>query len=88
MYAMMCTRLDICYVVRLVSRFQSNPGFAHWKIMKRILKYLKGTMDYTLFYRGRDLRLVGYSDANWGSDLDERKSTTGYAFLLSNGAIT
>jgi hypothetical protein len=45
-------------------------------------------MDYALCYQGKDLHLVGYSDANWGSDLEERKSTIGYAFLLSNGSIT
>jgi hypothetical protein len=88
MYAMMCTRPDICYVIGLVSRFQSNPGLAHWKVVKRILRYLTGTMDYVLCYQGLDLRLIGYSDANWGSDLDECKSTSGYTFLLNNGAIT
>ena len=88
MYAMMCTRPDICYAVGLVSRFQSNPGLAHWKAVKRILRYLKGTADYVLCYQGSDLRMIGYSDADWGSDLDERKSTSGYAFLLNNGAIT
>uniref|UniRef100_A0A2N9GE70 CCHC-type domain-containing protein n=1 Tax=Fagus sylvatica TaxID=28930 RepID=A0A2N9GE70_FAGSY len=72
----------------LVNKFQSNPGLAHWKAVKRILRYLKGTMDYVLCYQGSDLRLIGYSDADWGSDLDERKSTSGYAFLLNNGAIT
>jgi hypothetical protein len=50
MYAMMCTRPDICYVVGLVSRFQSNPRLAHWKAVKRILRYLKGMMDYVLCY--------------------------------------
>ncbi|KAG2705909.1 hypothetical protein I3760_05G078600 [Carya illinoinensis] len=88
MYAMMCTRPDICYAVGLVSRFQSNPGLAHWKAVKRIMRYLKGTADYVLCYQGSDLQLKGYSDADWGNDLDERKSTTGYAFLLNNGAIT
>ena len=88
MYAMMCTRPDICYVVGLVSRFQSNPGLAHWKAVKRILRYLKVTADYVLCYQGSDLRMIGYSDADWGSDLDERKSTSGYAFLLNNGTIT
>uniref|UniRef100_A0A2N9F5U8 Reverse transcriptase Ty1/copia-type domain-containing protein n=1 Tax=Fagus sylvatica TaxID=28930 RepID=A0A2N9F5U8_FAGSY len=87
-YVMMCTRPDICYAVGLVCRFQSNPGLAHWKAVKRILRYLKGTMDYVLCYQGSDLRLIGYSNANWGSDLDERKSTSGYTFLLNNGAIT
>uniref|UniRef100_A0A2N9F2G9 Reverse transcriptase Ty1/copia-type domain-containing protein n=1 Tax=Fagus sylvatica TaxID=28930 RepID=A0A2N9F2G9_FAGSY len=87
MYVMMCTRPDICYAVGLVSRFQSNPELAHWKAVKRILRYLKGTIDYVLCYQGSDLRLIGYSDADWGSDLDERKSTSGYAFFLNNGAI-
>ena len=88
MYAMMCTRPDICYVVGLVSRYQSNPGQAHWKAIKRILRYLKGIADYSICYQGRDLRLVGYTDADWGGDLDERKSTSGYAFLLNDGAIS
>jgi hypothetical protein len=45
-------------------------------------------MDYVLCYQGSNLRLIGYSDADWGSDLDEHKSTSGYAFLLNNGAIS
>ena len=88
MYAMMCTRPDICYAVGLVSRYQSNPGKKHWMAVKRILRYLKGTMDYSLCYQGSDLRLTGYTDADWAGDLDERRSTSGYVFLLSNGTIT
>ena len=88
MYAMMCTRPNICYAIGLVSRFQSNPGLAHWKVAKRILRYLKGIANYVLCYQGSYLRMISYSDADWGSDLDERKSTSGYAFLLNNGAST
>ena len=88
MYAMMCTRPDICFAVGLVSRYQSNPRREHWKAVKRILRYLKGTMDYCLCYQGSDLRLIGYSDADWGGDLDQRKSTSGYVFLLNKGAIS
>ena len=87
MYAMMCTQPDICYVVGLVSRFQSNLGLAHWKAVKRILRHLKGIADYILCYQGSYLHMIGYSDADWGSDLNERKSTSRYAFLLNNGAI-
>ena len=88
MYAMMCTRPDICYAVGLVSRFQSNPGQKHWMVVKRILRYLKGTSDYMLCYQGKkDLRLIGYSDADWGGDVDQCKSTLGYAFLLNDRAI-
>ena len=56
--------------------------------VKRILRYLKGTSDYMLCYQGKkDLRLIGYSDADWGGDVDQYKSTSGYAFLLNDSAI-
>jgi hypothetical protein len=45
-------------------------------------------LDYMFCYQGRDLRLRGYSDADWAGDLDERKSTSGYTFLLSGRTIT
>ena len=64
MYAMMCTRPDICFAIGMVSRYQSNPGPAHWKAVKRILRYLKGTADYTMSYQGKDLRLEGYSETD------------------------
>ena len=88
MYAMMCTIHDICFAIGMASRYQSNPGQTHWKAVKRILRYLKGTADYSLCYQGNDLYLMGYTDADWGGDLDERKSTSGYVFLLNNGAIS
>ena len=88
MYAMLCTRPDTCFVVGMVSRYQSNPRLAHWKAVKRIFRYLKGTVDYSLCYQGNDLQLRGYTDADWGGDLDERKSTSGFIFLLNNGAIS
>ena len=88
MYAMMCTRPDICYAVGLISRFQSNPGQKHWMAVKRILRYLKGTLDYMLCYQGKkDLRLIGYSDADWRGDVDQCKSSSGYAFLLNDSTI-
>jgi hypothetical protein len=46
MYAMMCTRPDISFAVGMVSRYQANPGQSHWKAVKKILRYLKGTTDY------------------------------------------
>ena len=64
MYAIMCTRPNICCVIGLASRFQSNPGIKHWMTVTRILRYLKGTIDYVLCYHGKDLRLIGYMDAN------------------------
>ncbi|KAK2967724.1 hypothetical protein RJ640_028455 [Escallonia rubra] len=59
MYAMLCTRPNICYAVGLVSRYQSNLGPAHCDAVKRILRYLRGTADLVLCYHGGDLRLRG-----------------------------
>ena len=50
MYAMLCTRPDICYAVGVVSRYQSDPGEEHWIAVKHILKYLRRTRDYMLVY--------------------------------------
>ncbi|KAL6319966.1 hypothetical protein AAG906_037042 [Vitis piasezkii] len=54
MYAKMCTRLDIYYVVRMVSRYQSNLGMMHWKTVKRILRYLKVIMDYSFVIKAKN----------------------------------
>ncbi|XP_075084914.1 secreted RxLR effector protein 161-like [Nicotiana tabacum] len=88
MYAMMCTRPDICYDIGLVSRYQSNSGREHWKAVKKIFRYLKGTtIDYLLCYRGNNLYLRGYTYVDWAGDRNDRKSGSGYAFLLNGDAI-
>ena len=69
-------------------RYQSNLGQKHWMAVKRILRYLKGTSNYMLFYQGKkDLRLIGFSNVDWGGDVDQSKSTSGCAFLLNDSAI-
>jgi len=88
MYAMLCRRPDICFTVGLVSRYQSNPGPTHWQAVKRSMRYLCGTIDLILCYQGGDLKLRGYSYADWGGDPDESRSTSGYVFTLSGGAIS
>ncbi|XXG84444.1 hypothetical protein AAC387_Pa10g1957 [Persea americana] len=89
MYAMLsCTCPDICYAVGLVSRFQSNPGIAHWNAVKRIFRYLKGTKDMMLCYLGGGLSLLAYRDSSFSDDSDDGKSTSGYVFLLGGGAIS
>ena len=88
MYAMMYTRLDICHAVGMTSSYQSNRSQEHWKGIKRILRYLNGTTDYSLCYQGNDLQLKGYIDANWEGYLDERISTSRFTFLFNNGTIS
>ncbi|XP_075083452.1 secreted RxLR effector protein 161-like [Nicotiana tabacum] len=88
MYAMLCTRPDICFVVSMVSRFQSNPGREHWTAVKHIIKYLKRIRDYMLVYHSGDLAPIGYTDSDFQSDRDSRKSTSRYVFTLGGGAIS
>ena len=88
MYATLYTRPDVAFAVGLVSRFLSNLGLSHWYAVKRILRYIKGTLKLQLCYQGDDLKLCGYFDAYWASDLDKRKSTTGYVYTLGGGAIS
>ncbi|KAL2524270.1 cysteine-rich RLK (RECEPTOR-like protein kinase) 8 [Abeliophyllum distichum] len=86
-YAMLCTRPDICYTVGIVSRYQSNPGPEHWTAVKHILKYLRRTRDYMLVYSAPDLVPTGYTDSNFQADRDSRKSTSGSVLTLGGGAV-
>ena len=68
MYAMLCTRRDICYAVGIVSRYQSDPGEKHWIALKHILKYLRRTRDYMLVYSSGSLETIGYADSDFQGD--------------------
>ncbi|KAG6409034.1 hypothetical protein SASPL_132064 [Salvia splendens] len=84
-----CTMPDILYATGLVSRYMENPTTSHFKAAKRILRYLRGTIDYGLFYsQSNDYKLVGYSDSDWAGDNDDRKSTSGYVFYMGDTAFT
>ena len=88
MYAMLCTRPDICFSVSVTSRYQSNPGNDHWMALKHILKYLRGTKDKFLIYGGGELQVNGYTDSDFQSDPDDRKSTSGFVFTLNGAAVS
>jgi len=86
-YAQVCTRPDLAYVTGLLGRFQSNLGIEHWRLVKKVLRYLQGTKGLMLTYRKTDsLQIVGYSDSDYAGD--DRKSTSGYIFTLADGAIS
>ena len=88
MYAMICTRPDIAQAVRVISRYMSNPEKEHWRVVKWILRYLKGSSDMTLCYDGPDVYLHNYVDSGFVGNVDNRKSTTGYVFILGSGAVS
>ena len=71
-----------------VAKFCAKPMEQHWVAVKRILRYLKGTQKYGLLYKRNDSDCVGFSDADWGGDLDDRKSTSGYVFKVGGTAIS
>ena len=80
MHLMNFSRPDIAYVVCRLSRYIHNPNNDHWSALARLMKYLRGTMNYGILYSGFLAVLEGYNDANWISDSDEIKSTSGYVF--------
>ncbi|KAE8670806.1 hypothetical protein F3Y22_tig00112079pilonHSYRG00011 [Hibiscus syriacus] len=88
MFLMNYTRPDIAYAVSRLSRYTHNPSGEHWIALKRLLKYLKGTLDWKLEFAGFPAVLEGYCDANWVSDNDEVSSTSGYVFTLGGAAIS
>ncbi|KAL5574239.1 hypothetical protein UlMin_023836 [Ulmus minor] len=83
------TRPEIAYCVNRVCQFMQKPLDHHWKAVKRILRYLKGTADEGITLRKtNNLSLIGYCDADWGNDLDNRRSTTGYCIFLGDSLIS
>ncbi|MCO5606501.1 hypothetical protein L7F22_060689 [Adiantum nelumboides] len=88
MYAMVATRLDIAFVVGVVSRFMSNPSKKHWEAVKRVLRYLAGTKDKCICFGKGKLSVVEYIDADFARDLDKRKSISGYFYTFASGAIS
>ncbi|KAA0049695.1 Retrovirus-related Pol polyprotein from transposon TNT 1-94 [Cucumis melo var. makuwa] len=88
MYLMNYTRPDIAYAVSRLSRYTHNPDRYHWDVLRHLLRYLKGTIDYCLYFNKFPAVLEGYCDANWVTDNDEVNSTSGYVFLLGGGAIS
>lgn len=88
LYLANATRPDISYAVGQTAKYCASPQPAHWKGVKRIFRYLKGTSDLGLWLGGRDEAVVGYTDADFGGDLDNRKSTSGSIFFLRGGPVS
>lgn len=83
------TRPDLIYSVNLVSRYMENPNEQHVLAAKRILRYVKGTSNYGIRYKqGEGEKLVGFVDSDYAGDVADRKSTSGYVFMLGGGAVS
>ena len=84
------TRPDLLFSVGLLSRFMEKPTQEHYDGIKRILRYVKGTKNYGLFYKKGDMKgeLIGFSDSDFAGDCHNRKSTSGYLFLFGGMAVS
>jgi len=83
------SRPDIIFRIGLCARFQENPKKSHLTVVKRILRYLKGTIDLCLWYpKGSNLKLVGYADADYAGFLMDRKSTSGMTHFLGSCLVS
>ncbi|CAJ2653575.1 unnamed protein product [Trifolium pratense] len=89
MYAQVCTRPDLAFIVGVLGRYLSNPGMQHWIVVKLVMRYLKRTRDFVLTFRKSDnLEIIGYSDSDYAGCPDSKRSTSGYIFLLAGGAVS
>jgi len=90
MYLAIATRPDIAYSVSVLARFSKNPGLQHWKAVKHLLRYLKGTLDFKLTYSSTcSLSLfTTYTDADHGGNPDNGRSTSGYIVKMGTGTIS
>ena len=89
-YAAITTRADIATAVGILAQFMAKPGKAHWEGIKRVLHYIKGTLNYGLQYTTNEenVTLTGFSDADWAGDLDTRCSTSGYLFQINGCTVS
>lgn len=88
MMYLITTRPDVMYSVSLISRYMSNPIELHLMAAKRILRYLQGTISYGILYRKTgNTELIEFSDSDYAGSMEDRKSTSGYAFILSNAVV-
>jgi hypothetical protein len=85
-----CTisRPDISYAVNQLCQFMHNPRDTHWMAVKRVLRYLKGTVDYDLYYAPFIVDIHVFCDSDWAGNPDDRRSTSGFSIFLGNNLIS
>lgn len=86
---MVITKPEVAYVVSKVSQFMHRPTNRHWMVVKRIVRYLHGTITHGLVIRkSLDFTLYAYSDVDWTRCPDDRRSTTGYAVYIGGNLVS
>lgn len=91
MYLMIGTRPDLAYAVGALSQHAATPGKQHFEALKRAYRYVRATTDHSITYTGGtdgNTNLTGYVDADWATDINDRRSITGYVFNMCGGAVS
>jgi len=88
MYLSVCTRPDISQAVSCLSQFKNCSTKEHLNAAKHVIAYLKGTLSYGLFFKKGNSVLTGFADADFAGCLIDRKSFSGYIFLLNGAAVS
>jgi hypothetical protein len=83
------TRPDIFFAVSILSRYMHCASEMHLKAAKRVIRYIKGTIDFGVKFKYcQNFKLLGFSDSDWGGSVDDMKSTSGYCFSLGSGVFS
>jgi hypothetical protein len=86
---MTITRPDLNYVVGVVSQFMQTPRKPHLDVVRRILRYIKHTLQCGIFYEAKSqLQIHGYTNADWVGNVSYRRSTSGFMFSFGSGAVS
>lgn len=87
LYFSIVSRSDLSVAVSILSRYQTNPQYVHWKAIKHILRYLSGTINFGIVLGGENIQLEAFSDADWAGDRKTRKSTSVLLIWLGDSPI-
>jgi len=86
---LIATRHDLMFIVSLISKYMEHPTESHLLAAKRILRYVKDTIGFKVFYKkGGDEELIDYTNNDYAGDQDDKKSTLGYVFMMNSGVVS
>ena len=88
LYLSVCTRPDIAHAVGVLTKFMSAPTSTHWQAAQAVLRYVAGTAQHSLVFGTSTANIIGYSDASYADDLDTRRSTSAFVFIMFGGAVS
>lgn len=89
MYSMIGSRPYLAYPVGMISRFMGKPLMSHWQAVKWVLRYIQGSLDTKLQFKGEaEFVVTGYCDSDYSADLDKRRSITGYTFTVGGNVVS